>query len=708
MEKQNFSTSSLHDLCLIKLIDELEQYSPELLSLLPPVDRKQLLLFCPVVSICHLEQTCAFDGIDSEIFWGELLEKHIQNFGALYDTTVRLEALRASYSSNREKFFAILTTMIFSGDRFSGHYGISEYYEEFERWKDDYADTVPTDEQHPDDIVNYLVAYRKPDAVNVKTMEPKHDRRSSSEEKKFYYALPVRDVFGLRPGMVYEFSTKGQHVHSHFSHYILKKNHYRLSDEDAIMLMMNECLYYPKRLLLRDYEVMQWVWSHDALLALLTEFFSKLESLSLWFRGCGKDLDDYIPGVRYDTEDLELVLKSCFSSPVLTSVEIFGEITAPRDLVLASTLGSKPCPSLSILEIRCLGLGVRFDTTSWFEALVNVITSHNNLSEFTLDLECRLGVSASSFSLLYTSLISFVQKQTFSKLIIRGLVPVQLRLLLNSFLKTPCSHSQQISLQSVQPQPIHNEATTTNLPISVTQFPINKVPSGALEYKSLFIDEICVLTTVFCEWLFSHQPLALKTFHFNAPCMTLASSRLQHWNTSTELAAPIHLLSDNTLFHIQELCLTLVSDLPDKAVESILHHQQLKKLSLIRSKHRYSTVSCSIGDVAKILSLQHETLTDLMISLPSVSIGSSANVKSFGDAISSLSNYQDFSLSVSVFWKKEDSKYIELLYKNWLKHGRKKMKLFQMGNFAHDFDLTEEMCRMLDEMGLKIQQSQNR
>ena len=46
-------------------------------------------------------------------------------------------------------------TMIFSGDCFSGHYGISKYYEEYERWKTImliYIATVPTDEQHPDDI----------------------------------------------------------------------------------------------------------------------------------------------------------------------------------------------------------------------------------------------------------------------------------------------------------------------------------------------------------------------------------------------------------------------------------------------------------------------------------------------------------------------------------------------------------------------------
>ena len=59
--------NSLHDLCLCKLIEKFDQYSPEMLSILPPVQRKELLLHCPVVSICHLEQICAFNGIDSDM-----------------------------------------------------------------------------------------------------------------------------------------------------------------------------------------------------------------------------------------------------------------------------------------------------------------------------------------------------------------------------------------------------------------------------------------------------------------------------------------------------------------------------------------------------------------------------------------------------------------------------------------------------------------
>ena len=75
-----FSMPSLHDLCLSKLIEEFDHYSAaaEMLSLLSPVQQKELLLLYPVVSICHLEQTCAFDGIDPDMYWDKLLKLRLR------------------------------------------------------------------------------------------------------------------------------------------------------------------------------------------------------------------------------------------------------------------------------------------------------------------------------------------------------------------------------------------------------------------------------------------------------------------------------------------------------------------------------------------------------------------------------------------------------------------------------------------------------
>lgn len=169
----------------------------------------------------------------------------------------------------------------------------------------------------------------------------------------------------------------------------------------------------------------------------------------------------------------------------------------------------------------------------------------------------------------------------------------------------------------------------------------SKVPSGALEYKSLYLDERSHITMDFCEWLFSHEPLVLKEFNFDAsivsfrehdrslvpseaatptflsdkefnfdvsivssgePCRlvpseaaatpTFLSDKEFNFDGSivsfgdhcilvpSEAAFPIHLLYDNALFHTQKLLLPMFNDFSNQAFLSLLHRQQLTHLSL--------------------------------------------------------------------------------------------------------------------------------
>ena len=712
----SFSTSSLHDVCLSKLTEQFDHYSPEMLSLLPPVQRKELLLLCPVVSVCHLEQTCVFDGIDSDKFWDELLKRHDGRLGSFrnYDINAH-EVLRVSHSSNREKYFAFLTAMIFSGDRFSGHYAY--FTNETGYGKDFYEEGLtPSMKERscPDDIVNYLVAYQKPNVVEeivkkVDTKEPvsqrnifKEEEESDEEEERIYaenddefcYPLPARDMFGRKCGELYKEATKGQHVHSRYSHYILKENHYRLSDEDAVSLMMNECHYYPKKLFIHEYDRMHWTWSSNNLIRLLTQFFSKLESLSLEVR-TGKDIDHYIETGSDFKEALELVYTCCFSSPVLASLVVVDSSRGnTASLALFSTLVANPCPSLEILDIH-YWIQYSSGTAYSLELLANIIASHSQLTEIRLRLDTGLDDASSSFSCLYTALIDFVQKQEFTKLTLHGLVHIssQLSLLLDAFLKTPCSQPQQINLTFLEPA--CNEATPIQLPVGDY-----KVPSGALEYKSLFIDEYSKVTVDCCEWLFSHQPLILKAFHFEG---SLVSVGEYHELVPSETAFPVHYLSDNASFQIRELSLPIFDDFLNQALQNLLHRQQLTKLSLRPTVQEPKP--CNINAITRILSLQKETLTELMISreyFNYTSIESSTDMECFGDALFSLRNIESFSLNIAIIWKKEDTSYIDSLYKSWLKHGCKKMKSFQMGNFEYQFALTDELARKIDKIGLVI------
>jgi hypothetical protein len=266
----SFSTSSLHDLCLCKLIEEFDHYSPEMLSLLPPVQRKELLLYCPIVSICHLEQTCAFNGINSNMFWDELLKSQIDRHGN-YDINAHEELLHASQSQDYEISFSsncvkytFLTAMIFCGDRFSGQYAMfTNKYRVIGVWEDCFDGSTPPPEERscPDDIVNRLVAYHKPGVVIEEVTDSKEQLlKRDSSESEFYYPLPIRDAFGWNYGELFKEATKGQHVHSKYLCYILNENHYRLSSENAIALMMNECNYYPKKVFMHEYEYNTMHW----------------------------------------------------------------------------------------------------------------------------------------------------------------------------------------------------------------------------------------------------------------------------------------------------------------------------------------------------------------------------------------------------------------------------------------------------------------
>ena len=712
MAEQNrrytFSTPSLRDLCFVRLIEEVDFYSPEMLSHLPSPQRMKLLLLCPIITVCHLEHTCAFNGIDSEMFWDKLLRSQ-------RNTTItcrhEIDTLKAppphldSVLSSRERYFTYLTAIIFSGDRFSGHFTF--LYEGEPR----YYMSGGLQRSCPEDIVNHLVAYRKPNIhvqrhLDLEELEQPSESHSSETESesseedislKFRDSIPIRDVFGQEYGEFYEHATKGQHVHLRYSHYISKENHYRLSDEDAVALMMNECNFYPKKLFLHEYEDMHWKWSEESLTQLLTQFFSRLESLSLRFRQKKTRDDAYSKTASSDPKKgLELVIKCCFCSPEFSSLVVTDPVMDDR----TAFFPKKPCPSLNMLDIDCWS---DVDKVCNFEAYANIIASHSQLTEICLRLASYLDISSSSFSCLYTSLTSFVQRPEFSKLSLHGQLPFSshLRLVLDAFLKTPCSHPQEIHL--CPSELIFGKSSPIDLPVGD-----NKIPSGALEHKSLFGGGDMV-TVDFCEWLFSHQPLILKAFHFDSRVM-----RFGKYGTFIPPETSLHtqLLCNNTLFQTQDLSLTVFDDFPSDSLQNVLHRQRLTNLSLYLSERQlcgYQKIckpkSWSINFVTSILLDQAETLTEITILSSDylhsyIAAESLGDVERFGDALFSLRNYEIFSLNIPFLWKALDAaSYIVTLYNSWQKHGCRKLKAFKMGRYEYGFVLTDELY---NEMGLEL------
>ena len=137
-----FSTASLQTLCLSRLITFLEHYPPELLSCLPTTLRHRLFIRSPIIDLCRLEKTCAFDGIDSEKLWGELYVKHWSAFSPNYydiliETMVHNKfdtsygELYKSDITNREKYFALMATTIFCAERPSGYFSEHDKFGEY-------------------------------------------------------------------------------------------------------------------------------------------------------------------------------------------------------------------------------------------------------------------------------------------------------------------------------------------------------------------------------------------------------------------------------------------------------------------------------------------------------------------------------------------------------------------------------------------------
>ena len=215
----------------------------------------------------------------------------------------------------------------------------------------------------------------------------------------------------------------------------------------------------------------------------------------------------------------------------------------------------------------------------------------------------------------------------------------------------------------------------------------------------------------FCDWLFSHEPLVLKAFDFDASIGSLGENgRFE----PSETALPVHILSENTLFQTRELSLPIFDNFPNQALQHLFQRQQLIHLTLrptkppvkdIFSRREEVSKPCNIDAITEILSYQKEQLVELTIYrqyFEYVSIEPSTDMERFGDALFSLNNFEVFSFQISVVWKQEDTSYLDTLYNSWRKHGRKKLKSFKMGKFEYRFSMTDELARKLDEMGLVI------
>ena len=219
----------------MELVQHLEHYPPSFLAALPPRLRRSLLLRLPIVDVCQLEKTVAFDGLDAESIWGELFELRYRRYKKYacivnpYLVKKALQDLEEKDMPNRERFLAAVTTMIFGSVR-PGSYMVLR--ERISRVHSLYVDP------YLDDFVNYLVAAMKVEMFYDVTAEmtPIRLTYATNNFAKWNRSKSYEETFH-----------RFQYVPPRFSHYVDAKDYYRyvLSDVDAITLLMEKCDYYP-------------------------------------------------------------------------------------------------------------------------------------------------------------------------------------------------------------------------------------------------------------------------------------------------------------------------------------------------------------------------------------------------------------------------------------------------------------------------------
>ena len=108
-----YHMQTLQTLCFLKLVKELESFSPDAIAAqLAPTQRSMLLLRLPVVDVIKLERTSVVQGIDMNAVWEKLFEQRVINpCGILVDFPFDKSGFSFE-GSWKENYMAIVTSLL--------------------------------------------------------------------------------------------------------------------------------------------------------------------------------------------------------------------------------------------------------------------------------------------------------------------------------------------------------------------------------------------------------------------------------------------------------------------------------------------------------------------------------------------------------------------------------------------------------------------
>ena len=650
-----FSVESLQTLCVYQVIHSLDCYSPELLCCIPPSLRYQIYTRSPIVDICHFENTIAFDGIHHEALWGELYQNHWEHWDQWsseeFVTHKNLEFLPAGIS-NREKYFAFITTVIFCAERPSG------YIENLDTSSGNRCESVPEEVMncYPTDVVNYLVAFEK--SVNA---DP-----GNMYDIPNIYPVPQRELDNSiddgRLSCNYDrLATKRQCIPQRYSN--LVKEVSRLSDSDALLLMMDKCNYNPEWIAFSCRENIQWCLKDETLLELLSRFFCRLQEVHL--------------NIIDETDEAcdDIALSTCFATPSVSSLSLHLLCEVDHLYLLSG---------VSNLRLTKLHISSPFDfTDTAVKELAEILLKLSNVSDLEIG---ELGeCSFPDDSYFLSNVAGIITNPQFRRFSFEGceMSSAAVSKLLFAFFSTVSSCPQGLYLRSGIV--IASDGLRLQSPMS------SSICVSALQHKTLKVDYCC---GKMCLSLLSLRPLSLRSI-----------SLVFTSNSRREVCDILETVANNDRLQVQHLRLALAYvlglddpqvSLPEIVLISIFKRSTLKSLAL---DLRWNAIDLNVLTNALSVQLNLGSLEKLTLTFDKLEGPETfCDLEHLIDLIFNLPQISIFSFDFDIHLS--DFHIIETIHKHWQ---AKRPKEFCFGHFV-EMEVSEHVQSTIEEMELIFKQ----
>ena len=468
-----------------------------------------------------------------------------------------------------------------------------------------------------------------------------------------------------------------QEVPPRYSSYLNKDNHCRLSEADALMLLMEKCDYYAEDNHTCMYinvvrcGAIRWNWEQEKVKFLIGQFFSKVFGLELCCYSDDLNTEGTLKHI------LEAILS--LSNTQLALLTISEAYDSHIDAV-APLLANPHVPCR--LEELCLDT-INLNSVDSANALGDILSCQSKISSFEMCWSCGETTS----SQFITSIIDLLQRPEFKHLSLNNgtFSSEALKTLITTFLTTPCSHDQSVQLL-----------------VSLTDSPNDHgqkldIPQSALEYKSLEASTHTGFTIN--PWLMSLQPLKLYSLSISgAHCV----------NPSI-----LDLATHHTSLYVNHLTLELM-DFSTEHFQTLLQNAPLKELQLVpNGPVGLCDITHGLVKIGEKGTLENLTVNSFTANsshriFGNVKASSRAEEEQFGETLFSLPHLNRFSLELSIeFDQSSDmTDFIETMYKSWERTSQRlRLKKFVLNLFSRAGQLPpldEKLQSIAEKIGMEV------